>query len=210
MSVSAEIPFTYSRLKEEYEYDDHFIKQDRNTYSVTQPDYYRLGLKYSFFTGDLYSYSKLSLFIPPGFHNGIFDDPDYTFLSDGAMVFTPGLYMGCNFEKSWLELQAAYSFRGEELEDMYVIGLEGGLRNIENTALKATLSYHKSVNTIDENSHAFNMLETPVHEDYIQLTPSFMIRFDSGLYVAVDYKLKLWAKNSWAGGRTSLYMGYYF
>ena len=111
----AEIPIKYSTLivKTDTTVFDtsgqgYTYKQIKGDYSLLQPAYFSIGARYRFYSKIAYSAFSAELRIPPGFHNGILNDPDYKFLSNGAFESRTGVIFGIKFEKSWLESSIDY------------------------------------------------------------------------------------------------------
>jgi len=114
----SDIPIKYYTLHERTDttlYDssgnEYPQKIDRADFSLLQPAYLSLGARYKLYSKLAYAAISGEIRIPPGFHNGIQNDPDYQFLSDGALEFHSGLILGVKFEKGWLESSIAYHYR---------------------------------------------------------------------------------------------------
>jgi len=80
-------------------YDTISYKREIGDFTLFQPSYYSLGGRYKFYSKLAYMAASAELRIPPGFHDGIQNDPDYEFLSDGALEFHTGIILGIKFEK---------------------------------------------------------------------------------------------------------------
>jgi hypothetical protein len=104
--------------------------------SITQPAYIGLGATYRITSDKLSSSVSTMVKVPPGFHNGIYDDPEHpTFLSDGYFQWTTMLNVGFTHDDVWVKGGAGYNWRGEEPLDELLYNVEVGLSRVEGTGI---------------------------------------------------------------------------
>lgn len=207
VAVFAKLPFIYHTLDERWasDYDD-VLRQDKAGYSHTRLDYFGLGARFKIFSFGLYSWSNIELKIPSGFHNGVLNDTDNNFWSDGALEFTPSLFLGYDFSKSWIEAGASYNFRDEELTDRILVRAEAGVKTVESSALYLTFDYASNIDMYDEELE-FNIYKIPVQDEFMSFGGGIYILFDDVLETELSYKVDLKGKNSWSKGIVNLSVG---
>lgn len=106
------------------------------TRSIFSPSHYGIGATYQLSRGKVNSSISSMVKIPPGFHDGIYDDPEHpTFLSDGFMQVTSTLNFGFNFKEIWFKGSAGYNWRDEEPLDEIIYNAEVGLSKVEGTGI---------------------------------------------------------------------------
>jgi len=199
----SDIPIKYYTLHERTDttlYDssgnEYPQKIDRADFSLLQPAYLSLGARYKLYSKLAYAAISGEIRIPPGFHNGIQNDPDYQFLSDGALEFHSGLILGVKFEKGWLESSIAYHYRAEDLVDNLFIHTEGGISTVPGSKLMAYIDFTQSFGTFN-NAVQFNPRYTTLQEDIFDIGFLFQLFVTDHLYGEFSYKINLLGKNTW-------------
>ena len=210
-SAYLQIPLSYNKLSELFINDTNSTeeRESRGSFSLFQPSYYALGGKYRFSDDKLKPYAQVEFRIPPGFHDGILDDPDYSFLSDGAFEFIGTMGANLQFEESWLEASLSYNYRDEEIVDQLIMYLEGGLKTVPGTKFGAYGRYYQSLGDMDE-APDFDPRNTIVQNDLFQLGVLFDIYFFDNFYSRFEYNVNLYGKNTYTGGTFFLRAGVIF
>lgn len=196
--IYSEIPIIYHSLTTKADttiYDTISYKKITGEYSLLQPSYYSIGGRYKFYSKLAYLAAMAELRIPPGFHSGIQNDPDYEFLSDGAFELNAGLLLGVKFEKGWLESSFSYFLRGEELVDYIKIHTELGLTTVPGTKLGAELDFIQSLGSFNE-AVTFEPRLTTLQENIFQGGFIFQLFITDNFYVDFSYKICLFGKNT--------------
>ena len=104
--------------------------------SIFAPAWFGLGVTYGRSFGRLQAALSSMIRIPPGFHDGIYDDPEHpSFLSDGYMQFLNMLHLGYAGDEFWLKGSVGYNMRGEEPVDEIVYSAQAGLSRVEGTGV---------------------------------------------------------------------------
>lgn len=205
LTLFSEIPLKYYTLgeKKDTTYFDsldnpYSTKLNRGEYTLFQPAYYSLGARYLLYKKFAYFGISAELKIPPGFYNGVLDDPQYEFLSDGALEVNGGFLLGVKFAKSWMESQVIYKFRGEELNDLLFIHTELGLSTVPGTKLKGFFDFYQSFGTF--SGVVFNPEKTILIENKFDVGVYFSIFVNDNLYGEFSYKVNLLGINSMSTG----------
>jgi hypothetical protein len=205
--IFAEIPLNYHSILEQRDTTEYYqLSGDTTLYSyehkikkadmsLFQPAYYSIGARYRLYSKLAYFALLGELRIPPGFHKGINNDPDYDFLSDGAFEFHSGIILGAKLEKGWLESQILYRHRTEELVDELFIHTEAGLATVPGTGLMIFLDFIQSMGTY-KNAREFIPHETTLQENLINAGAKFKIFLTETFYVDFSYSIILTGKNT--------------
>ncbi len=188
-------PYTYSQ------------KIPLGTNSLFQPAYYSIGARYKFYSKKTYAALLSELRIPPGFHNGIQNDPNYQFLSDGAFETLIGAVIGIKFEKSWFETSFNYNFRSEDLVDYYLIHTEGGISTVKGSRLVFALDFLQSTESFN-NAVKFDPLKTTLQSNSFDAGFLFELFLTENLYSQFSYQLNLLGKNTLNIGGFTIVAGY--
>jgi hypothetical protein len=200
VSAHIRIPLTRSKLIESYINDSDVsgAREERSNYALFQPDHYAIGGKYILSIDEIYPFFKAEFRIPPGFHKGILNDPDYNFLSDGAFEFLATIGGSFRFDKTWIETDITYNYRDEELVDQIIFDLEAGLMTVPNTALGVYGRYYQSLGIMDD-APDFDPRMTIIQQDLLKVGALFDIYFDN-FYSRFEYSVNLYGKNTYTGG----------
>ena len=215
LGIYIKIPFNYYSLDEKYlkdsngfypiDSDSNFIT--RPSYSLFKPGYYALGANYLLFSNIAFGVANLELRIPPGFHNGILNDPDYPFLSDGAFEILVGIDFGARFKKGSIEAGILYNYRDEELADQIIFSTEAALSTVENTRLFVKGKYVQSLKSFD-NPIPFDPRRTTIQEDYFSAGFGFGFKISNQFKTELFYDVWLMGKNSMSLGKLGINMDF--
>jgi hypothetical protein len=202
LTLYTEIPLKYYTLLEKKDttvFDDdgnqYTSKLNSGDFSLFQPAYYSIGAKYLLYKKFAYFGLLSELRIPPGFYDGIQKDPDYEFLSDGALELHGGMLLGVKFARSWMESLILYKFRGEELSDLLFIHTEIGLSTVPGTKLLGFFDFTQSFGSF-ENAVKFDPRKTTIIENNFDVGVYFSIFVTDNLYGEFSYKVNLLGKNT--------------
>ncbi len=172
--------------------------------------YYGLGVRYALpLQGDLNVLGLLDVRIPPGFHNGLYDDPEFEYLSDGVFAMRIGAELGLPVSGGWLATRIAYALNAEERSDELHVCLEGGLNTVENAQIKLFVDGILALED-PETSRPFNVRETPSVEQYIVTGGSFIFNFSEALFADFTISAPLAGANTWNGAAVSFGIGLKF
>lgn len=104
--------------------------------AIVAPAWLGIGATYRLTSAPLATAVSATLRIPPGFHNGIYDDPNHpSFLSDGFVQAIGALHLGWSGESGWAKGRIGYAFRAEEPVDEIQYGLQAGFSSIPGTGV---------------------------------------------------------------------------
>ena len=104
--------------------------------SIFAPAYLGLGATYGLLGGSYPISVSGMIRIPPGFHNGIYNDSLHpSFLSDGFLQGSLGVNLGYSGNGVWVKATAAYNWRAEEPVDEIHLGGTIGFSKIEGTGI---------------------------------------------------------------------------
>ncbi len=165
-------------------------------YSLFQPEYFAIGAKYKLYSKKIQAAWLFEARIPPGFHRGIHDDPDYEFLSDGAFEAITGFSLNAKFQKSWLETAVLYNYRDEELVDQFIFHTQFGVSTVPGSKLLGFVNFIRSTGSF-EDAVEFDPKETILQKNLFNLGFMFQLFFTENLYGEFSYKVNLLGKNAW-------------
>lgn len=204
----SEIPLVYHSLSQKADttvyriidtltmfYDTLKYKKNIGDYSLFQTSYFALGARYKFYSKLAYLAITGEFRIPPGFHNGIQNDPNYKFLSDGAFEIKSGIILGITFEKGWLESSFSYNFRAEELVDYLQVHTEFGLSNIPGAKIGARLDYFQSMGNFN-TAVEFDPRKTTLQENALKASFLFNWFLTDNFYIDFSFEVNLLGKNT--------------
>ena len=127
LELNAALPIAYFRIHSNERFPDR---------SIFSPVWLGLGGTYQITAGSVQTSVSTMLKIPPGFHQGIYDDPNHpTFLSDGYFQLTTAANLGIVMEETWLKGSVGYNWRDEEPLDEIIINAEVGFSRVEGTGI---------------------------------------------------------------------------
>ncbi|MBS1538644.1 MAG: hypothetical protein JST20_12955 [Bacteroidetes bacterium] len=206
VTLLLDVPFGRFALHEVY--SSGGISPDGETradLSITQVVYYGIGARWKIHTGKGVTSLALMAKIPPGFHNGVANDPK-PFLSDGAMQIGGGLEFGYPFTDGWLGSSLLYNHRFEDLSDELAVHFEVGAKNIPSTFIKIYVDILQSMSSFP-GSIDFNPRRTILQENYIAGGASFGLYVSSDWFLDLGYSARFVGKNTWNIGTFTLGVG---
>lgn len=202
--LDVDVPFSFHTLQET---EEHYRIVDSTrydfdyeppAYTLYQFDYFAFALNYDLLQTDyIWNRYRIEARIPPGFHKGQFDDPDYDFLSDGAfeMYFQTGI--GIITKSTQISTYFAYNIRDEEFSDRIISSTELSFSTVEATRIFLRANFFHSLDK--DNDRPFHPLERPIHGDFFELQPGIIIDFGR-IAMEADYRVRLFGKNTWESG----------
>jgi len=206
ITLLLDVPFGRFALHEVY--SSGGISPDGETkadLSISQVVYYGIGARWKIHTGKGVTSLALMAKVPPGFHNGVANDPK-PFLSDGAFQIGGGLEFGYPFSEGWLGSSLLYNHRFEDLSDEFAVHFEVGAKNIPSTFIKIHVDILQSMNGFPASLN-FDPRRSILQENYVAGGASF------GLYISPDwildlgYSARFIGKNTWNIGTFTLGIG---
>ncbi len=221
LELNVELPLAYLSLTSKKRFPDR---------SIFAPSYVGIGGTYQLIRGDIFNASgDAMLKIPPGFHRGIYDDPNHpSFLSDGFFQATAGANVSLWTEPILLKGRAAYNWRDEEPVDEFQFSLSGILTRVEGTGIhvgfdgvipladvtQPLLPFYsgasgtpEQVSRIDGGTGRFATID---REFFIALNAGAYVNITNSILVSGNYTIRLGGKNSLALGGAFLALGYSF
>lgn len=221
VELNVELPLAYLSLTSKKRFPDR---------SIFAPSYVGIGGTYQLIRGDIFNASgDAMLKIPPGFHRGIYDDPNHpSFLSDGFFQATAGANVSLWTEPILLKGRAAYNWRDEEPVDEFQFSLSGILTRVEGTGIhvgfdgvipladvtQPLLPFYsgasgtpEQVSRIDGGTGRFATID---REFFIALNAGAYVNITNSILVSGNYTIRLGGKNSLALGGAFLALGYSF
>lgn len=185
--------------------------------SIFAPVWLGLGLTYQFITKPFAVSVSSQVKIPPGFHDGIYDDPNHpTFLSDGYWQFTNALNLGFSASDIWMKGSLGYNMRGEEPVDELIYSAQVGVSRIEGTGIYVGIDgvvatedaskplrpfYAGASGTeteklrLDGGTGRFSTID---RESYFAVRPGAFVSLSSRLTLSAEYFVRLAGVNSLA------------
>ena len=204
LEANLELPIASYNLSSESRFPDR---------SIFSPAWYGIGLTYGQGFGQLRLALSSIVRIPPGFHDGIYDDPQHpSFLSDGYFQFLNMLHLGYSGEEFWLKGSIGYNMRGEEPVDEIVYGGQVGFSRVKGTGIYVGFG---GVVATEDPSQPFrpfyagaNLTDTLLQnggtghfatidrENYFFLQPGAFIEVNDRLTLSAQYQVRLFGLNS--------------
>ncbi len=136
------------------------------TRTLTQPSYYGLGARYALWRpGSSIVSVSAAVHVPPGFHQGLFDDPSHPFLSDGFFEGIARIEFGTRVKWGWIEAIAAYHARAEEAANQLELRGVVGFASQEHVKIKLTFQAVKSLAPLPDLP--LDVEETTIVENYV-------------------------------------------
>ncbi|HZV12671.1 MAG TPA: hypothetical protein VFA55_05605, partial [Candidatus Kapabacteria bacterium] len=140
LTLIGEIPFGH------YEYsEDDTVSSFKD--ALTPPfTYVGVGGRYALWrTGNTVVSVSNMVHIPPGFHRGLYDDPNYPFLSDGYFENISAAEFGTSFIWGWVEGKIAYHARDEDPSNQLEMQCTVGFSSQKNVTAKVTVGLMKTL-----------------------------------------------------------------
>ena len=191
-----DVPFGHFALHEVYS-SNQIVVDGETKYeaSITQFPYFGLGTRWKMSVGKSVTSLSLMMRIPPGFHNGVANDP-HEFLSDGAMQVLGGLEFGLPFKDGWMVSTLKYNHRFEDLQDELAFHVEAGSKKIPNTFIKIYGDLLQSMGSFSSVGD-FNPRRSILQENYLAAGASFGFQVAENWYLDLDYSARFTGKNTW-------------
>lgn len=166
-------------------------------YSITAPVYAGIGVRYKVQSSEKMTTSLAAMLkIPPGFSKPIRNNPNYPFLSDGALEFRIGGEVGIPSDFGWVGLHAFYNWRDEELKDELLLHAEAGFNRVENAFFKLHMDLVQSLASFGSDVQ-FVSRETQLQENYLSAGASFMLFLSKEWFIDADYSVRIFGANTW-------------
>lgn len=208
LELNLNVPITYSAVSSMSRFPDR---------SILAPAWYGIGLTYQITGGRILSSVSSQVKIPPGFHDGIYDDPKHpTFLSDGYWQFTNSVNLGFTNGNIWLKGSAGYNMRGEEPADEIIYSAQAGLSRVEGTGIFIGIEGVTSTEDASDPLRAFyagatgseaeklrqdggtGRFSTIDRENYLAVRPGAFVSVGDHLTFSAEYMVRLIGVNSLA------------
>lgn len=206
LQADLELPIGYYSITSKERFPDR---------SIVAPAYLGLGLTYQFGRGRVNGSVSTMLKLPPGFHDGIYDDPNHpSFLSDGYMQLTSMLNFGFTADHVWFKGGAGYNWRAEEPSDEIIYRAEIGFSRVEGTGVflgcqgvTSTADVSKplrpfyagasgnaaELERIDGGRGVFRTID---RESYFALNAGAFVSITDRIFVSGMYTIRLFGTNS--------------
>lgn len=220
LELNAELPFGYFRIHSKERFPDR---------SIFAPVWLGLGGTYQITSGSVHTSVSTMLKIPPGFHQGIYDDPNHpTFLSDGYFQATTAAHVGVAMEETWLKGSVAYNWRDEEPLDEVIINAEVGFSRVEGTGVFVAAQGVLSTGDVAAPARAFyagaagsteaqqridggtGKFLTIDRENYLAISAGAFVSIGDDLSINGRYNVRLLGTNTLALQGAFLGLGYRF
>ena len=220
LELDVDIPVGYYSLTSKYRFPDR---------SLFSPSYYGVGATYQIGRGKVNGSISSMVKIPPGFHNGIYDDPEHpSFLSDGYLQVTSTLNFGFTFNETWFKGNVGYNWRDEEPLDEIIYNAEIGLSKVEGTGIYAGCSGVVSTGDVTQPLQPFyagasgstaeqlridggrGRFSTIDRENFFAINAGAYVTLFDRYVIAGNYAVRLFGKNSLALQGAYLGVGYNF
>lgn len=206
LEANISLPVSYYRLTSEALFPDR---------SILTPDWLGLGLTYQIIQSPVAASVSSQVRIPPGFHDGIYDDPNHpTFLSDGYFQFINSLNLGFQLDNIWFKGSAGYNVRGEEPVDEILYSAQIGLTRVEGTGIFLGIEGGIATEDASQPLRPFyagatgsdseklrqdggtGTFRTIDREDYFSVMPGFFVELNDELLVSARYVVRLAGVNT--------------
>ena len=220
LELNVSLPVSYYRLTSDALFPDR---------SIFAPDWLGVGLTYQVTENIVHTSVSSQVKIPPGFHDGIYDDPNHrTFLSDGYWQFTNAINIGIVQDDVWLKASAGYTMRGEEPADELLYSAQIGLSRVEGTGIYLGVEGVLSTEDASQPLRPFyagasgseseklrqdggtGRFSTIDREDYISVRPGVYVELTDQILVSAQYSVRLAGINTLALSGLYAAVGYRF
>lgn len=208
LELNVALPISYYQLTSASLFPDR---------SILAPDWLGVGLTYQITKAPVFTSVSSQVKIPPGFHDGIYDDPNHpTFLSDGFLQWATLLNVGYAKDGIWFKGSGGYNLRGEEPADEFLYSAQIGFSRVEGTGIflgiggvvstedasqplrpfyAGASSSREEKFRIDGGTGRFSTID---REDYFSIKPGFFVELNDELMVSAEYLIRLAGVNSLA------------
>ncbi len=197
--------------------------------SIFSPVWYGVGLTCQITRGTLFTSVSSQVKIPPGFHEGIYDDPNHpTFLSDGYWQWTNTINVGYAGDELWVKGSGGYNARGEEPADEIVYSAQIGISRVEGTGIFVGVEGVASTEDASQPLRPFyagaagseteklrqdggtGRFRTIDRENYLAVKPGAFVSITDRVTLGADFSLRLLGTNTLALWGFYLGAGYRF
>ena len=160
------------------------------TRTLTEPSYYGVGARYALWRpGTSVVSVSASLHVPPGFHDGLFDDPHHLFLSDGFFEGIGRIEVGTRLKWGWIEAIAAYHARAEEAANQLEFRGVVGLASQERVQIKLTFQAVKSLAPLPDLP--LDVEETTIVENYLWMDGQMLFSLSDRLTLGASIGVRV-------------------
>lgn len=194
------IPISFFELEEKYFRDKYGYRDGKQNYTLNRVDNVELGISKLWNIGSITTGFASSIRIPTGFHYGLYDDPNYSFLSDGALEFLLETEMDIKLKQYSFENDFILNFRGEEFKNCVIWNSGIGLHTVPNTKLKLFSEIHLSTEKFTNQTRPLVPNQEVSQENNYYAGAQLTLLFSRELYTKFGYKVSLYGKNSWKKG----------
>ncbi len=201
------LPLSFYKLHEEYLSDQNGNRFDRQNYSLTRFDYLELHSTYGSEIGNVYGGLIGKVQIPTGFEQGLYNHPDFPFLSDGALEIFAGSYFGARVNKVSFDNEIYYNYRAEDFKNQLLINSGISISTVPNTELKLYASMILSLASFN-NAIPLNITQTVSQENNYAFGAYFKILLSDNLVAYLKYRVTLAGRNTWSNTNFTCYLGY--
>lgn len=198
------VPIGIFELDEKYLSNNAGYREAKNSYSLTRIDNIEIGISKLWAIGALTTGLAGSVRIPTGFYNGLYDNQDYEFLSDGAMEFHLETEIDVQIKQYSFENNIAIDFRGEEFENQVIWNSGIGIQTVPNTELKLFAEMHLSTEKFTNQTRPLVPHQEVAQENNYYAGAEFTMLFSREVFTKFGYQVSLAGKNSWRKGTAYL------
>lgn len=202
--VFINMPFGFFELEEKYQRDNYGYRELKNRYTLNRIDNIEFGLSKIWTIGILTSGLIGSVRVPTGFYDGLYDNPDYEFLSDGALEFHLGTELDIQLKQYSFENNVAINFRGEEFENQIIWNTGVGIQTVPNTELKLFAEMHLSTEKFSNQTRPLVPHQEVAQENNYFAGAEFTMLFSREVFTKFGYQVSLAGRNSWKKGTAYL------
>lgn len=194
------LPISFYSLEEKYLRDDYGIRENKKNYSLNRVDNIEIGLSKNWVLGSVSTGIASSVRIPTGFYNGLYNNPEYEFLSDGAFELHFETEVDVQIKQFTFENSIAIDFRDEEFENRIIWNSAIGVNSIPNTELLLFSEMSLSTAKFTSNTRHLVPHEEVAQENNYYAGAQFSILFSRNIGAKFGYQVSLAGKNSWKKG----------
>ncbi|MEN6294678.1 MAG: hypothetical protein ABFD61_00945 [Chloroherpetonaceae bacterium] len=196
LAFSIYSPFSFYSMDEKFFTDQYGYREKKASHSLNRVDYIALDAYYKLYEKSIYVNFQGEIRIPTGFHNGLYNDPKFNFLSDGAFEFLMGANFGIKYHTIGWENTVIYNYRAEDFKDQMIINTAIVLSTVPNSELRLFGNFIVSTSKFD-NTRQLNIMETVNQENNYGVGAAFFMMFSESFNVGVNYQVTLGGKNTW-------------
>ncbi len=198
------MPIGFFELEEKYLRDEYGYREKKKNLTLNRIDNIEIGISKFWVVGALTSGLAGSVRIPTGFYNGLYDDPNYEFLSDGAMEWHLETEIDVQMKQYSFENNLAIDFRGEEFENRIIWNAGIGIQTVPNTELKLFSEMHLSTQKFTNQTRPLVPHQEVAQENNYYAGAEFTMLFSREVFTKFGYQVSLAGKNSWKKGTAYL------